>query len=282
MATTAQTFSQDTTLSVAIAEWKRPSRVSAVSASLAFAWRSVLKVKHVPEQMLDVLAIPVIFTLMFTYLFGGALSGSTGAYLQFLLPGTLVMTVLLLTMYTAVGLNADITGGVSDRFRSLPIWQPARTIVGALVGDVGRYLIASGVVLGLGLAMGYRAPGGFSGVLEALALILVFSFCLSWIWTVLALVMRSPNSIMNMGMMVLFPLTLASNVFVDPETTPGWLQTIIRINPVTHLVTAVRGLMNGTVTSAQVASFCRWLARNPRGRVRSSHYVSLWSEEVMT
>ena len=89
----------------------------------------LLKVKHVPEQMLDVLAIPVIFTLMFTYLFGGALSGSTGAYLQFLLPGTLVMTVLLLTMYTAVGLNADITGGVSDRFGSLPIWQPAPIVV---------------------------------------------------------------------------------------------------------------------------------------------------------
>ncbi len=210
-------------LTGALSRRARPPRASAFAASRAFAWRSVLKVKHVPEQLLDVLAIPVIFTLMFTYLFGGALAGSTGEYLQFLLPGTLVMTILLLTMYTAIGLNADITRGVSDRFRTLPIWQPA-PIIGALVGDVGRYLIASGLVLGLGFAMGFHAPGGVTGVVGALALILAFAFSMSWIWTVLAMVMRSPNSIMNMGMMVLFPLTLASNVFVDPEddAEAGW------------------------------------------------------------
>ena len=244
--------SQRESLTSALSRGQRPPRAGTIAACRAFAWRSVLKVKHVPEQLMDVLAIPVIFTLMFTYLFGGALAGSTGEYLQFLLPGTLVMTVLLLTMYTAIGLNNDITLGVSDRFRSLPIWQPA-PIVGALIGDIGRYLIASGLVLGLGFAMGFHAPGGVVGVLGALALILAFAFSLSWIWTVLALMMRSPNSIMNMAMMVLFPLTLASNVFVDPKTTPGWLEAFIKVNPVSHLVTAVRGLMYGNTTSSEIA-----------------------------
>ncbi|MGE3074871.1 MAG: ABC transporter permease [Dehalococcoidia bacterium] len=238
-------------LSEALSKRARPPQAGTLTVIGVFAWRSVLKVKHVPEQLLDVLAIPVIFTLMFTYLFGGALAGSTGNYLQFLLPGTLVMTVLLLTMYTAIGLNTDITAGVTDRFRSLPIWQPA-PIVGALVGDVGRYLIASGLVLGLGSAMGFRASGGATGVVWALALILAFAFALSWIWTTLALLMRSPNSIMNLAMIVLFPLTLASNVFVDPDTTPDWLAAFIKINPVSHLVTAVRGLIYGNADAFEI------------------------------
>ncbi|MGE0600954.1 MAG: ABC transporter permease [Dehalococcoidia bacterium] len=239
------------TLSEALSRRPRPPRAGTFTVIGVFAWRSVLKVRHVPEQLLDVLAIPVIFTLMFTYLFGGALAGSTRDYLQFLLPGTLVMTVALLTMYTAIGLNTDITSGVTDRFRSLPIWQPA-PIVGALAGDVGRYLIASGLVLGLGFAMGFRASGGATGVAGALALILVFAFALSWIWTALALLMRSPNSIMNLAMIVLFPITLASNVFVDPGTTPGWLEAFINANPVSHLVTAVRGLIYGNADAFEI------------------------------
>jgi ABC-2 type transport system permease protein len=229
-----------------------PNPLGAATASLTFAWRSVLKVKHVPEQLGDVLAIPIIFTLMFTYLFGGALAGSTGAYLRFLLPGTLVMTVLLLTTYTGLGLNTDIATGVFDRYRSLPIWRPA-PIIGALIGDIGRYLIASSLVLGLGLAIGYRSDGGVTGVAAALGIILAFAFGLSWIWTSLGLVMRTPGAVMNLGVSVLFPLTMASNVFVDPDTTPGWLQTIIDVNPVSHLVTATRGLMDGTATVGQVA-----------------------------
>ena len=130
-------------------------RASAPSASLTFGWRALLKIKHVPEQLGDVIGIPIIFTLMFTYLFGGALAGSTRDYLQFLLPGILVMAVLMVTMYAGVGLNTDLTNGVFDRFRSLPIWRPA-AIVGALLGDAGRYLLASTLVIGLGLVMGYR------------------------------------------------------------------------------------------------------------------------------
>jgi ABC-2 type transport system permease protein len=229
----------------------RPRRPGALNASMTFAWRAVLKIKHVPEQALDVLAIPVVFTLMFTYLFGGAIAGSTHAYLRFLLPGTLVMTVLLLTTYTGVGLSTDVASGSFDRFRSMPIWRPA-LVVGALIGDVGRYLVASALVLGLGIAMGFRPDTGPAGVIAALGLTLVFAFGLSWVWTTLGLLVRSPDALLNLGLVVLFPLTLASNAFVEAKTTPGWLQAVIHNNPVTHLVSAVRALVQGAPAGGDV------------------------------
>lgn len=229
----------------------RPRRPSALSASLTFGWRGLLKIKYTPEQLADVIAIPIIFTLMFTYLFGGALAGSPGTYVQFLLPGTLVMTVLLVTIYAGIGLNADVTTGVFDRFRTTPIWRPA-PIVGALIGDTGRYLLASTLVVVLGLVLGFRPAGGVPGVLLAMALILAFAFSLSWIWTALGLVLRTPSAVMTIGTVALFPLTLASNVFVDPRTMPRWLQAFVNVNPIAHLVTATRGLMHGTVIAGDV------------------------------
>lgn len=235
----------------ALASGKRPARPNALSASLTFGWRALLKIKHVPEQLFDVTAFPIMFTLMFTYLFGGAIAGSTGEYLQFLLPGILVQTVVFITMYTGMGLNTDVSKGVFDRFRSLPVWRPA-ALVGALLGDVARYAMASTIVIALGLVLGFRPEGSIFGVLLSVALVLVFSFSLSWIWTALGLVLRTPNSVMMASFMVLFPLTFASNIFVDPRTMPSWLQTTVGFNPITHLVTAVRGLMSGTATPGQV------------------------------
>jgi ABC-2 type transport system permease protein len=254
--TTLSTTTSPTTdeiLRTALLARSRPARPSALSASLTFAWRGLLKIKYVPEQLADVIAIPIIFTLMFTYLFGGALAGSTGQYLQFLLPGTLVMTVLLVTMYAGIGLNTDITSGVFDRFRTVPLWRPA-PIVGALLGDVWRYLLAATLVIALGLVLGFRPAGGVVGVLLAVALVLVFALSLSWIWTVVGLVMRTPSAVMTLSTITLFPLTLASNVFVDPRTMPGWLQAVVGVNPVTHLVAAVRDLMtHGTATAGQIS-----------------------------
>ena len=230
----------------------QPRRPGPVATSLAFAWRALLKIKHVPEQLFDVTLTPVIFTLMFTYLFGGAIAGSTGDYLQFLLPGILVQTVLITTVYTGFTLNTDITKGVFDRFRSLPIWRPA-PIVGALLGDSVRYTIASAVTVTLGLVLGFRPAGGVLGVLAGVGLLIVFAFALSWAFTILGLVMRTPNAVMGTSMMILFPLTFASNVFVDPATMPSWLRAWVEVNPVSHLVTAVRGTMGGTITLSQVA-----------------------------
>ncbi len=251
--TSAQPVIHEDALRTALSSRKRPTRPNALSASLTFGWRALLKIKHVPEQLFDVTAFPIMFTLMFTYLFGGALAGSTGAYLQFLLPGILVQTVVFITMYTGMGLNTDVTKGVFDRFRSLPIWRPA-ALVGALLGDVARYAMASTIVVALGLILGYRPEGGVIGVLLSVALVLVFSFSLSWIWTALGLVLRTPNSVMMVSFMILFPLTFASNIFVDPRTMPPWLETTIGFNPITHLVTAVRGLMSGAATIPQIGA----------------------------
>jgi ABC-2 type transport system permease protein len=250
MTTPPRTAVEDT-LRSALSSRARPPRPNALSASLTFGWRALLKIKHVPEQLFDVTAFPIMFTLMFTYLFGGALAGSTGEYLQYLLPGILVQTVVFITIYTGLGLNTDITKGVFDRFRSLPIWRPA-ALVGALLGDILRYTMASTMVVVLGLVLGFRPDGGVLGVVLAVVLLLLFSFSLSWIWTVLGLVLRTPNSVMGVSMMVLFPLTFASNIFVDPQTMPSWLQAVVGVNPITHLVTAVRGLMHGTVTTGQI------------------------------
>jgi ABC-2 type transport system permease protein len=223
----------------------RPAAAGPASSALVFAWRSVLKVRHVPEQLGDVVMIPVLFTLMFTYLFGGALAGSTARYLQFLLPGTLAMSVVFVTVYSGVTLNQDLATGAFDRFRSLPVWRAA-PIVGGLIGDVGRYLIASILVIGLGFIMGFRAPGGVQGVVAAIALAILFALALSWAWIALALVLRTPNAVMSVGFVILMPMGFLSNVFVDPATMPAWLEHVANLNPISHLASAARALMAGT------------------------------------
>jgi ABC-2 type transport system permease protein len=235
----------------AIASGPRPERASILTACRAFAWRGMLKIRHVPEQLIDATLTPVLFTLMFTYMFGGAIAGSTSEYLQFILPGILVQSVLFTTVYSGVALNTDMTRGVVDRFRSLPLWRPA-PLVGAVAGDSVRYLIAGGVVVVLGLILGFDPEGGVLGVLAAMALVILFAFGLAWVFTTLGLVMRSPNAVMNTGFMALFPLVFLSNTFVDTDTLPTVLAAFVDVNPVTHLVTAARGLMHGDATGGEV------------------------------
>ena len=229
----------------------RPQRASALSASLTLGWRALLKIKHVPFQLFDVTAFPLMMTLMFTLLFGGALAGSPREYIQFLLPGIVVQAIIFLTVYTGVGLNTDISKGLFDRFRSLPIWQPA-PVVGMLLGDVLRYSLAALMVITLGVILGFRPAGGPVGVVLAVALILVFAFSVSWMWIIVGMIVQTPESVMTSSFLLLFPLTFVSNILVDPATMPGWLQTVVGLNPVTHLVTASRGLMHGDVALANV------------------------------
>lgn len=223
----------------------RPPAPSSLSAVGTLAWRALLKIKHVPFQLFDVTITPIMFTLLFTYMFGGALAGSPGAYIQYLLPGIVVQTIIFITVYTGVGLNTDIQKGLFDRFRSLPIWPPA-PILGALAGDLFRYSVAAALIVVLGVILGFRPQGGATGVLLAFALVLVFAFALSWIWIIFAMKVKSPESVMTTSFIFLMPLTFASSIFVGLETMPSWLQAIVRHNPVTHLATASRGLMHGT------------------------------------
>lgn len=241
----------DAALRTALASSPRPPRPSALSAALTFGWRGMLKIKHVPEQLIDVTATPVLFVLLFTYMYGGAISGSTDAYLQFILPAIVVMSVLFTTVYSGVALNTDMTKGVVDRFRSLPIWRPA-PLAGAVLGDAVRYLVGATVVVALGLALGYRPEAGADGMIAAVLLVVAFAFGLSWVFTTVGLVMRSPSAVMNTGFMALFPLVFVSNGFVEPGTLPGWLEAIVDANPISHVITASRGLMDGTASAGEI------------------------------
>ena len=249
---TTPTTSEDSALRKALASTPRPPRPSPASQALTFGWRGMLKVKHVPEQLLDVTITPVMFVVMFTYIFGGAIAGSTAEYLDYILPGILVMSVLFTTVYSGVALNTDLTKGVVDRFRSLPIWRSA-PLLGSLLGDSVRYLLGGTVIIVLGLILGYRPGAGLPGILAALALVIVFSFGLSWVFMTIGLLLRSPSAVLNAGFMGIFPLTFLSNVFVKPETLPSGLEAFVNVNPISVLATASRGLMEGNAATSDIA-----------------------------
>jgi ABC-2 type transport system permease protein len=230
----------------------RPGSVSAISTVTTLAWRAMLKIKHVPFQLFDVTVTPIMFTLLFTYIFGGALAGTPREYIQYLLPGVLVQTIVFITVYTGIGLNTDIQKGLYDRFRSLPMWQPS-PLFGALVGDVFRYSVCAGLIIVVGLILGFRPAGGALGVLLAVALVLVFGFALSWPWIIVGMLVRTPESVMTTSFVFLMPLTFASNIFVELSTMPRWLQVVVGINPVTRLADASRHLMHGEPALPDVA-----------------------------
>jgi ABC-2 type transport system permease protein len=250
--TTSQAPATDeVALNKAISSAPPPPGASPMSAALTFGWRGMLKVKHVPEQLLDVTITPVMFVFLFTYIFGGAIAGSTGEYLDYILPGILVMSVLFTTVYSGVALNTDLTKGVVDRFRSLPIWRTA-PLVGSLLGDSVRYVVGGTVIIVLGVILGFRPDEGVPGVLAALALVLVFAFGLSWVFTTMGLLLRSPTAVMNAGFMSIFPLTFLSNVFVEPDTLPSALEAFVNVNPISILADASRGLMQGGVEGTDI------------------------------
>jgi ABC-2 type transport system permease protein len=228
-----------------------PEPPSALSAVLTLAWRTMLKIKHVPFQLFDVVITPIMFTLLFTYIFGGALAGTPRQYIQYLLPGVLVQTIVFITVYTGVGLNTDIQKGLYDRFRSLPMWQPA-PLFGALLGDVARYSLAGAIIIVVGVIIGFRPAGGLLGIIASMGLVLVFSFALSWLWIIVGMLMKTPETVMTMSFVFLMPLTFASDIFVRLETMPGFLQAVVGRNPVTLLARATRGLMHGNVVMSDV------------------------------
>jgi ABC-2 type transport system permease protein len=230
----------------------RPRAPSAFSNALVFGWRAVLKFRHVPEQLFDLVMTPIMFTLLFTFVFGGALAGSTGDYLQFFLPGILVQTVVFNSVYSGMGLSTDLSKGLFDRFRSLPIWSLS-PFAGLMVGDVLRHLIAGAIILGIGLILGYRPEGGVAGTLTAFALLLAIGFGTGWIFIVLGLILKTPMTVMTIGFTFMFPLVFASNIMVEPATMPGWLRAFVDVNPVTLMTTAMRGLMSGAASFEQIA-----------------------------
>lgn len=241
----------DTTSLLRLSNVARPPRPSGISNALAFGWRAVLKFKHVPEQLFDLVMTPIMFTLLFTFVFGGALAGSPGQYLQFFLPGILVQTVVFNAVYSGMGLSTDLGKGLFDRFRSLPIWSLS-PFAGLMVGDILRHLIAGFIILVIGLILGYRPSAGILGVFGAFAMLLAIGFGFGWVFIVLGLLIRTPTTVMTLGFTFLFPLVFASNIMVDPATMPDWLRAFVDVNPISLMTTALRGLMDGGITSGQI------------------------------
>lgn len=220
-----------------------------LSHSLTIAYRGLLKIRRTPEQLFDVIFQPIVFTLMFTYIFGGAISGNVHNYLPIIIPGILVQTVITTSIVTGVQLREDMDKGVFDRFKSLPIARIA-PLAGALLADTVRYTIATVLTLAMGYIMGYRPGGGLLNMVIAGVLVMVCSWAVSWIFAFFGVIARTASSVQGISMLILFPLTFLSNALVPVNTMPDWLQWFVKLNPLSHLITAVRDLANtGTIGS---------------------------------
>ncbi len=218
----------------------------ALRHSLTLAWRTLVRIRRNPEQLLDVTLQPIVFVTLFVFLFGGAIRNETRhQYLEFVLPGIMVMTVVFASMGTGIGLNTDVTKGIFDRFRSLPISRSA-PLTGTIMGDFVRYLVSIAMVFAYGSVLGFRIGSNPVFALAAVGLTFVFGFAVGWIWVLLGLYVKSPQSLQGFGFIVMFPLTFGSNVFVSTSTLPGWLQAWVKVNPVTALTQVSRDLVLGT------------------------------------
>ena len=219
-----------------------------LSQIMTMAWRATKKMRRNPEQFVDVVIQPILFTAMFAYIFGGAISGDVQSYLPLIIPGILAQTALTACMATGTQLREDMDKGVFNRFKSLPIARIA-PLAGPMVADLLRYAIAATLTFLMGIAMGYRPGGGVLGVLAAALLVIITGWSLAWVFTWVGTIARSAQSVQGISMMIMFPLTFLSNAFVPVDSLPGWLAAFVRVNPVSHVVTAVRDLANtGTVT----------------------------------
>jgi ABC-2 type transport system permease protein len=217
--------------------------------TLIMAWRALKKMRRNMEQFFDVTVQPLLFTAMFAYLFGGAISGNVHSYLPLLIPGIVAQTVLTTCMSTGVNLREDMDKGVFDRFKAMPMSRIA-PLAGPMVADLVRYMIAAGLTFVTGVIIGYRPGGDVLGVLGAMLLAIFTGWALAWIFTWIGTIAKSARAVQGMSMMILFPLTFLSNAFVPVTSLPDWLAAFVKINPVSHLVSATRGLANqGVVTS---------------------------------
>jgi ABC-2 type transport system permease protein len=215
-----------------------------------FAWRALLKMRRNPEQLADVTFMPLVLTLLFGFMFGGAVAGGMVSYLPTLIPGIIAYSAVTACVAAGAQLREDMDKGVFDRFRSLPIARIA-PLAGPMMADLTRYALAASLSLTTGIIMGYRPGGGVPGVIAGVLMAMVTGWSLAWIFMYIGTIARSAQSVQSLSIMVLLPLTFVSNAFVPVETLPDWLKTLVGLNPVSHVVTALRDLLNdGAVTPA--------------------------------
>jgi oleandomycin transport system permease protein len=235
----------------------RATSGNALQQSLTLAWRNVVKIRRQPEALMDVSLQPIIFTVLFVFVFGGAIAGDWHAYLTYLVPGILVQTLMFATGGIGVALNNDISKGVFDRFRSLPIARSA-PLIGAVFADVVRYLTAAVVLFAFTLVLGFRTTQGPAAAVLAVLVGIGFAMCLSWVFVWIGLKVRSAGAVQGVGFLATFPLTFGSTALVQADTLPGWLQAFTKNNPVTHLIDTVRGLLLGGPVAEPLAWTAGW------------------------
>jgi oleandomycin transport system permease protein len=237
---------------------RRLSPLAGLRHSFTLTWRSVLKIRTNAEDLLGLSLQPIMFLLLFTYVFGGAIAhGNVHDYLQYVLPGILVQTVLFATLGTGLMLNQDISAGIFDRFRSLPIarWAP---LAGAVMGDVTRYVISVVVTLGFGIVLGFRVTTNPLGAIAGCLLVLAFAMAMCWISALIGLLVKSPQGVQVFGFTAMFPIVFASGLLVPIQTMPGWLQAFAKANPMTLLAAACRGMMTGGPVAVAAGESMLW------------------------
>jgi oleandomycin transport system permease protein len=224
---------------------RRISVRQTLANSLTLAWRNVMQLKHSPEKLMDVTLMPIVFLVLFLYVFGGVVAGSTHAYLEELLPGLVGQMAMFATMTLGTALCDDIHKGVFDRFRSLPIARSA-PLIGAVIGDSLRFCVVMVVLTGFGSALGFRFHTGPLDIVAAYALAYVFYLAVCWISVLIGLVAPSPETVQGIAMIWTMPLVFGSSVLLaNTRTMPGWLQAWVKVNPVSDLADSVRALTIG-------------------------------------
>jgi oleandomycin transport system permease protein len=236
---------------------RRVSPVTAVQNSLTLAWRSLLKIKTNPEDLFGLWLQPIMYLVLFTYVFGGAIAGGTQRYLEFSLPGILVLSVVFATLGTGMMLSQDISTGVFDRFRALPIvrWAP---LAGAILGDLVRYVISILVTLGFGLVLGFRMHTGVIAAAAGCLLLVAFAFALCWLSAMLGVLVKTAQGVQLYAYLFMFPLVFGSNILTSTNSMPGWLQSFVKVNPVTYLTEAERALLTGGPAATPVERSLLW------------------------
>lgn len=233
-------------------------RPNLVSNTLTIARRYLLHIKATPEQLVEMTIQPIMFLVLFVFVFGGAIAGSWQDYLQFALPGILVQSVCFLPFTTALALNADFQRGVIDRFRSLPIARSA-VISGRIAADGVRIAWSILIITGFAMVLGFSFGGGAGGALAAFALVLAFGLVMCWPMAFLGITARTPESVNTWAFMIILPLTFASSAYAPVDTMPGWLQAFVKANPVNSVIEAARGLMLGGPVAEPVIESVIWM-----------------------
>jgi len=217
----------------------------------AMAWRTLLRMRRNPEQLVDVTVMPLLLTVLFGFMFGGAVAGGMVAYLPTLIPGIVAYGAVTACVAAGTQLRDDMEKGVFDRFRSLPIARIA-PLAGPMMADLIRYALAASLSLTMGILMGYRPGGGVPGVVAGVLLAMLTGWSLAWVFLYIGTIAKSASSVSSLSLVVMLPLTFVSNAFVPVDTLPDWLQTVVRLNPISLVITALRDLMNDAAVTAQV------------------------------